>query len=72
MKTIVEWTGVFMARSENEIKMMEYLKTDYDENTISCPDAQALARKWHMNMLDMAGILTELGIKIRHCMLGCF
>ena len=61
-----------MTLNDNERRLIEHLKDSYKTETISCPAAQALAMEWDVEMSRMAAILTEQGIKITACMLGCF
>ena len=61
-----------MDLTNNERSLMEHLKNNYGNKTITCPDAQAMAGEWDLEMSRMAAILSELGIKINRCMLGCF
>ena len=61
-----------MSCEEHEKKMIEHLKTSYSGDTITCPEAQTLAKEWNVDMNEMARILSNLNIKITECMLGCF
>jgi len=61
-----------MDLNDRERRLVQHLKENNSNETITCPAAQALAREWDIEMSRMAVILTELEIKISNCMLGCF
>lgn len=61
-----------MDLNDREKSLIEHLKDNYSSDKITCPAAQAMAQEWDVEMGRMGAILTELGIKINHCMLGCF
>lgn len=61
-----------MELNDNEMKMVEHLKNTVHGSTITCPETQSLSREWGVRMDRMASIMTEAGVKITDCMLGCF
>ncbi len=61
-----------MDYTPQERRLIEYLRKNYSKEKINCPDAQAMAGQWDVETNRMAAILSELGIKINSCMLGCF
>lgn len=42
------------------------------DNTITCGQCLALAKELSIPTQGIADMLTEMGIKIIHCQLGCF
>ncbi len=61
-----------MELDENERKMIEHIQNSYAGRTITCPEAQRMAGEWNVRTDRMAALLSEAGIKIVECMLGCF
>ena len=42
------------------------------DGRLSCTAARALAAELHISVAEMGEIANQLGIKIKHCELGCF
>jgi len=56
----------------NEEKIREALEAEGIGKEIKCPEAFAIAEKYGIPKLDIAGYCNAHGIKIRACQLGCF
>jgi len=56
----------------SESLIQERFKEKSIDGTITCAQALALARELEFPMNKVAPLLSEMGIKIIHCQLGCF
>lgn len=53
-------------------KIAQAFKSAGIEKTITCPEAFAIAAKFHIPKNEISGYCNAHGIKIRGCQLGCF
>ena len=60
-----------MATSSDE-QIRAALAAEQIGSEITCPKGQAICKKYEIDPASLGAFCTREGIKIRHCMFGCF